>query len=97
MTKEVLMKTGKKEEDIEIISFDNEALPIVLNLFNNEVTDEGTIIDDTLKEPIKDEFSGKELNLGNFGGVMKGSRVYISTDISSLAEYVSRYCNKDNE
>lgn len=94
MAKEIQMEQSEKEVKIDIIEFEEDSLPLILDLFGNEITEDGGIVDQTLKEQIVDEFTDEQLNVKNFGGILASSRIFISKNNASLAEYINRYCKE---
>ncbi|MDD5133660.1 MAG: hypothetical protein PHD81_00755 [Candidatus Nanoarchaeia archaeon] len=83
-----------EETKFEIVEFDDETMPLILELFDNELTEEGNIIDKNSKEPISDEFTNDKLNIKNFGGVLASSRIFISKNSGSIAEYINKVLKK---
>ena len=70
-----------------VITFDDELTPDILNAFGKSIDKEGFIVETAtgIKVPAKD---GGEIRVSEFGGIIKGSEVYLKSDIASLINYV---------
>lgn len=83
------------EEKISIVEFDDEALPMVLELYNKEIDESGRIIDKNIKEVEKDPYSNEEITKDNFAGVLVGSKIFVTKNTASFAEHISKYCKNE--
>lgn len=70
-----------------VITFDDELTPDVLSAFGKSIDKEGLIVETAsgIRVPAKD---GGEIGIAEFGGIIKGSEVYLKSDIASLINYV---------
>ena len=80
-------------EKFELIEFDDEAIPLILELYNKELDDSGNVIDKNIGEPEMDVYSNINITKDNFGGILVGSKVFISKNVASIAEHISKFCN----
>ncbi len=87
-----------KEKDLEkfdAVQFDDEIIPQIVDFFGREVNESnGLIMDMKVGDIEVDHYSGEELNSDNFGGVLPGSKIFISKNTASLAEYIRELRNK---
>jgi len=72
------------------ITFDKSAKEIILSFFDKVVDDEGFIVekDDRTQRVITPE--GEEMTLEEFGGIRKGSEIFIKSDLPSIIELVDK-------
>lgn len=66
------------------IVFDDSAKKFILDLLDKDVNDEGLIIEKANPEQKVITSDGNELYFEEFGGVKKGSEVFIENNIVSL-------------
>lgn len=64
------------------LTFNEGALPLILRAFGKETNEEG-IITDQSGEPILTP-EGEELTMANFGGIKKGSEIFIKNDLLAV-------------
>jgi hypothetical protein len=83
------------EKKYSAVEFDDDALPLLLDLFDKEVDDENRIVDKNVKEVEVDPYSGEELTTETFGGVLVGSKVLVSRNDASFAEHISIFCKNE--
>lgn len=83
-----------KIKKIDFIEFEEDSLPMILDIYDKEVDEFKRIIDKNIKEPEKDEYAHKEITTDNFGGVLVSSRVFVTKNNASFAEHISRFCKK---
>jgi len=70
-------------ENVRMI-FDNSAKEQVLDLLNKKVDEEGKIVEkDNPTQKVVDS-TGSEVSFEEFGGVKRGSEVFIKNDLISL-------------
>ena len=62
------------------LTFNEGALPFILKAFGKEINEDGKIIDPTNGEIILTP-EGEELTKENFGGIKKGSEIFIKKDL----------------
>lgn len=62
------------------LNFNESSLPIILRAFGKEINDDGIIIDSQTGEAILTP-EGDELTRGTFGGIKKGSEIFIKDDL----------------
>jgi hypothetical protein len=73
-----------------VIVFDKNARREVLDLLDKRVDDEGIIVEKEDPNVHVLAFDGTELTLDEFGGVKKGSEVFIKNDLVSLMRLARR-------
>lgn len=72
------------------ITFDKSSKKEILEFLNKEVDSEGFIIEkDNVSQRVL-TFDGEEISIEEFGGMQKGSEVFIKNDIIALL----RLCKK---
>lgn len=69
------------------IIFTDKALPYLLEAFGKEINPDGIIIESSTKEPVLTPES-EEIHYSNFGGIKKGSEIYIKDDLNSIMSLV---------
>lgn len=69
------------------IMFDKSAKKDILGLLGKEIDQESFIIEKTNPRQRVLSFDGEEVTLEDFGGVKKGSEVFIKKDIISLMRF----------
>jgi len=74
---------------IDVIEFEKEVLPQILEFFDKTLNDDGKIIDKFTGEVLRDPFTNEELNKDNFAGILPGSSLFISKNLASLAEFIT--------
>lgn len=62
------------------IIFNDGSISFILRAFNKEVNEDGIIVDCSTKEPILTP-EGEQLTLENFGGIKKGSEIFLKNDL----------------
>ena len=65
------------------IAFDDSAKEYILSLFDKKVNEEGEVLEKDSEEPVK-SFEGNPLTLEDFGGIKKGSELFIENNVVSL-------------
>jgi hypothetical protein len=63
--------------------FTGNALPFILKAFGKSINEEGIIIDAATGEPILTP-EGEVLTKDKFGGIKKGSEIFIKKDLLSV-------------
>lgn len=63
--------------------FTPEALPYILNAFGKSIDDNGLIIETATGEPVLTP-EGEEIAASKFGGIKKGSEIFIKDDLYSI-------------
>ena len=71
------------------ITFDDSAKKDVLSILDKTVRDDGIIIEKKSREPVLTT-ENEELHIRDFGGVQKGSEIFIKKDLISLMRLVKR-------
>ena len=69
------------------ILFTDNATNFVLEAFGKEVGEDGLVVDRESKEPILTN-EGVELEASRFGGLKKGSEIFIKDDLNSIMNLV---------
>ena len=67
-----------------LLTFDSSLKREVLGFFDKEVNDDGLIVERLNPEQLVLSSDGQEVKLEEFGGVKKGSEVFIKNDLVSL-------------
>ena len=63
--------------------FNQKALPLILRAFNKTINADGIIVEESTGEPILTP-EGEELTQEKFGGIKKGSEIFIKDDLLSV-------------
>jgi len=72
------------------ITFDQKARKDVLELLDKAVNEEGLIVEKSNPSQKVLTFDGEEISLKEFGGVQKGSEVFIKDNVVSLIKLSKR-------
>ncbi|MEK7513603.1 MAG: hypothetical protein AAB580_01815 [Patescibacteria group bacterium] len=59
----------------------------ILSAFGKRIDGDGLIVDNKTGERILSR-NGEEVNIKEFAGITKGSKIYLKSDIPSLIEFV---------
>lgn len=79
-------------EKIEFVEFDDDAVPMILDIIGKEINEEGKVFDKNIQEIEEDQYSHNEITETNLGGILVGSKVLVTKDIASFAEHITKYC-----
>lgn len=71
------------------LTFECGAEEYLLKVFGNEIDDEGYIMN-TERDERETTPDGNEIHIEDFGGVEKGSTLYLEDDIVSVGQHVER-------
>lgn len=71
------------KRDAPKMLFNDKALPFILEIFGKTINEEGLIIDMNTGEPIQTP-EGDFLNMDNFGGIKKGSEIFLKNDLLTV-------------
>jgi len=63
--------------------FTEKSLPIILEAFGKRINDDGIIIEAATGEPVITP-EGEEIEAKKFGGIKKGSEIFIKDDLYSI-------------
>lgn len=74
------------------ISFHKTLKPQILQAFNKKVDKNSYILDENSKERVLTH-EGEEIQVKEFGGILKGSLIFVKSDLMSLVSYLT---GKDN-
>ena len=74
------------------ITFDKSAKKDVLELLGKNVDSEGFIVEKDNPQQKVLTFDGQEITVDEFGGIQKGSEVFIKDDLVSLMEFLKKKC-----
>lgn len=66
------------------ITFDDSVKEDILDIFDKKVGKDGLIVEKQNPEQKVLTFDGQEISLEEFGGIKKGSEVFIKNDLISL-------------
>ena len=69
------------------ILFTDNALPFLLDIFGKEIDGNGLIIEKSTGEPVLTP-DGEEIYQQNFGGLKKGSEIFIKGDLYGIMNLV---------
>ena len=72
------------------LTFDKSVKKEVLEVFDKTVNEEGIIIEKDSKQPVLSSEDGQEIHIDEFGGIAKGSEIFIKNDIVSLMKFARR-------
>jgi len=72
------------------ILFDKSAKKEVLELLNKTIDDEEFIVEKSNTTQRVLTFDGEEVSLNEFGGIQKGSEVFIKNNLVSLIRLIKR-------
>ena len=67
--------------------FNEQALPFILEIFGKTVNEDGFIADMNTGEPIQTP-EGDFLTKGKFGGIKKGSEIFLKDDLLTVMKLV---------
>lgn len=71
------------------LTFDESAIEYILEEFDKDVDDQGFIIEAESGERVLTP-EGEEVPVSEFGGIAKGSEVFVEDNFASLINYVKR-------
>lgn len=63
--------------------FTHKAMPLILEAFGKSVNEDGLIIESSTGEPVLTP-EGEVIPASNFGGLKKGSEIFIKDDLLSI-------------
>jgi hypothetical protein len=63
--------------------FTQKTIPLILEAFGKSINDDGLIIEKATGEPVLTP-EGEEMQAANFGGIKKGSEIFIKDDLFSI-------------
>ena len=69
------------------ITFDKKVKKELLTLFDKKVDDDGNIVENSNPKQKVLAVDGSEVNIEEFGGIKKGSEVFIKSDLVSLMKF----------
>jgi hypothetical protein len=69
------------------ITFDASAKEFILDAFKKHVGEHDYIVENTTNEPVLTQ-NGEPVQINEFAGIVKGSEIYIKSDLASLISYV---------
>lgn len=72
------------------ITFDKSARRAILDMFGKTVDSEKYIIDKKTNERIQ-TVNGEDINIERFGGIRKGSEIFLKDDLPTYIEIVDKY------
>ncbi len=65
------------------IAFDDSSREFILDLFDKHINENGEVLEKNTDEVVK-SFEGNPLTVDEFGGVKKGSELFIENNVVSL-------------
>ncbi len=69
------------------ITFSSELKEEILNIFDKKVNEEGIIVEQENEEISVRTVEGNEISIDEFGGIKKGSEIFIKNDLVSLMNF----------
>jgi len=72
------------------ITFDKTAMEFVLSAFGKSVNEEGFLVEANCPDQKVFSLSGEEIHKDDFAGIIKGSVLFIKSDLPSLIEASDR-------
>lgn len=72
-----------------VITFDKNLGLDILKAFGKTIDKEENIIENSSKKPVLSK-EGEKVRFKEFAGIIKGSEVYIKSDIVSLINYIEK-------
>lgn len=72
------------------LTFDDSVRKEILNTFNKDINEEGIIIEKDNPSQKVLSIDGEEISADEFGGIKKGSEVFIKNDLISLMRFSKR-------
>lgn len=72
---------------IKLITFEKPLANYILGAFGKSIDSENNIVDKKSGEKILTQ-NGDYINIDEFGGIIKGSEIYLKSDIISLINFV---------
>lgn len=72
------------------IVFDPSVKELILDAFDKTVDEEGFIVEKSNPKQRVLTFEGKELKLANFGGIERGSEIFIENNLISLMNLIKK-------
>src|SRR5215204_3069665 len=76
-------KKQMKAAPIPKLLFTEKTLPLILEAFGKSINEDGIIIETSNGEPVLTP-EGEEIEARNFGGLKKGSEIFIKSDLYSI-------------
>ena len=76
-------------EDKPKLTFDDSSREFILSLFGKYINENGEVLENNTGEVVK-SFEGNSLTVDEFGGVKKGSELFIENNVVSLYRLKSR-------
>jgi hypothetical protein len=74
---------------LQSITFDKSAALFILEVFGKVVNKEGFLIEKETGEYVLSRH-GEHVSINEFGGIAKGSELYLKSDISSMIEFIEK-------
>lgn len=72
------------------IVFDDNAKKDILEMFGKQIKEDGAIIEKANPEQQVLTPGGEEITIDNFGGIKKGSEIFIKKDVVSLLRLLKK-------
>lgn len=85
--KNTLRDSSMKAENNQTLLFTDKSLPLILEAFGKEINEDGFIIESATKEIVLSP-EGEEIEAKKFGGIKKGSEIFIKNDLYSIMNLV---------
>lgn len=71
------------------LTFDESAVEYILEEFDKDIDEEGFIVEADSRERVLTP-GGEEVPVSEFGGIAKGSEIFVEDNFASLIDYVKR-------
>ena len=74
---------------LQNITFDKSAAEFVLEAFEKTINKEGYLVEKETGDYVLSK-SGEHILLSEFGGIAKGSEIYLKSDIISMIDFIEK-------
>lgn len=74
---------------LQSITFDKSAAKFILEAFGKTVNQEGYLVEKETSDHVLSK-NGGHILISEFGGIAKGSEIYLKSDIVSMIDFVEK-------
>ena len=74
---------------LQSITFDKSAAGFVLEAFEKTLNKEGYLVEKETGDHVLSK-NGEHIHISEFGGIAKGSEIYLKSDIVSMIDFVEK-------
>ena len=75
---------------IQSITFDKSDASFILEAFGKTVNKEGYLVEIETGDYVLSRNNGEHILLDEFGGIAKGSELYLKSDIASMIDFIEK-------